>query len=72
VFDIKGMPGRFSYYVNPMISLAQLIKLALGSSAVSRECGCAYLRYAEVDGYYLEHRIRALDPALISDAKCLE
>jgi hypothetical protein len=54
VFDIKGIPGRFSYYVNPMISLAQLIKLALGSSAVSRD------------------RIRALDPALISDAKCLE
>ena len=144
MLDIKGMPGRLSSYVNPMISLAQLIKLALGSSAVSRKCGCAaspvggwervlptfpeaqlrpvgtliadpyaeasyrewhpsgtdywsedapiavffypynrctvaqciecgrvYLRYAEVGGYYLEHRIRALDPALISDAKCL-
>lgn len=30
-------------------------------------CGRAYLRYTESGGYYVEHRLRALNPALISD-----
>lgn len=32
------------------------------------ECGRTYLRYTEGGGYYVEHRIRALNPALIVDA----
>jgi hypothetical protein len=28
-------------------------------------CGRAFLRYTEYGGYYVEPRIRALDPALI-------
>lgn len=30
-------------------------------------CGRAYLKYVEAGGYYVEPRIRALDPALIVD-----
>jgi hypothetical protein len=33
------------------------------------ECGRAYLNYVEAGGYYVEPRIRALDPALIVDAQ---
>lgn len=31
------------------------------------ECGRAYLKYVEAGGYYVEPRIRALDPRLIVD-----
>ena len=33
------------------------------------ECGRAYLRYTEAGGYYVEPRIRALNPQLIVDAR---
>lgn len=38
------------------------------SVAQCAECGRVYLRYTEGGGYYVEHRIRALNPALIVDA----
>ena len=31
-----------------------------------KECGSKYLRYTEYGGYYVDERIRALDPKLIS------
>lgn len=35
-------------------------------------CGRCYLAYVEAGGYYVEPRIRALDPSLIVDATCDE
>jgi hypothetical protein len=32
-------------------------------------CGRPFLRYTEYGGYYVEERIRALDPALVVDAR---
>lgn len=34
-----------------------------------KECGRVYLLYTEAGGYYVERRIRSLDPALIVDAQ---
>ena len=31
-------------------------------------CGRLFLRYTEFGGYYVDHRVRALNPALIVDA----
>jgi hypothetical protein len=31
-----------------------------------KQCGCLYLRYTECGGYYVDERIRLLDPKLIS------
>ena len=33
-----------------------------------RQCRRSFLRYTEYGGYYVDHRIRELDPALIVDA----
>lgn len=33
-----------------------------------RRCARAFLRYTEYGGYYTDERIRAVDPALITDA----
>jgi hypothetical protein len=28
-------------------------------------CGCGYLQYTEFGGYYVDHRLRQIDPALV-------
>lgn len=35
------------------------------------QCGCCFLRYTESGGYYIDHRIRMLDPDLIADIEHL-
>lgn len=30
-----------------------------------RQCGCAVLKYTEYGGYYIDHRVRLVDPNLI-------
>lgn len=32
-----------------------------------RNCGRAFLRYTEYGGYYVQQRVRMLDPALVAD-----
>ena len=33
-----------------------------------QQCGCAVLKYTEYGGYYVDHRVRLLDPALMVDS----
>jgi len=33
-----------------------------------QQCGCAVLKYTEYGGYYVDHRVRLLDPALVVDS----